>query len=228
MFERLRTKIRNGIYQNSSFMQMIAEHTGYNLNDANGAHQIGYNNLDVFLNGLLALDPLPDAILDREPEMVFYQKTPAKIIFELATLAQLSSDDIFIDLGSGLGQVIILMNLLSGTHSVGIEYEPAYHQYAQACAQQLNLANVEFINLDARKGDYSKATVFFLYTPFEGNMLNDMMDILKKQAQQRNIRIFTYGPCSPKIALKNWLTCVNGNAGSEYKLYQFKSLKDTL
>jgi precorrin-6B methylase 2 len=141
----------------------------------------------------------------------------------MMNLAELSEDDIFFDLGSGLGQVTILVNLLSGIKAIGIEYEPAYCNYAQACASQLNLSNVEFINTEAQKGDYRQGTVFFMYTPFEGNMLQDMLNILQKEAQTRLIRIFTYGPCSPHVARQNWLNCVNGNTDDPYKLYEFRS-----
>jgi SAM-dependent methyltransferase len=155
--------------------------------------------------------------------MVFYQKTPARIIFELARLAELKPGDLFFDIGSGLGQVCILVNLISGAATRGIEYEPAYCNYAQTSAAQLNLSNVEFINKDARKGDYAQGTVFFLYTPFEGHMLQDMLDILQKESQKRTITIFTYGPCSPHAARQDWLYDINDGAGNPDQLSQFRS-----
>ena len=155
--------------------------------------------------------------------MVFYQQTPARVIFELAERAQLTPNDTFFDIGSGLGLVATLINLLTRAKTRGIEYEPAYCDYATACASKLNLADVTFINTTARNGDYAEGSVFFIYTPFEGTMLQQMLDILKKESLNRPIRIFTYGPCSPHVAQQNWLSCVKGPADDDYTLYEFRS-----
>lgn len=221
LFKQLREKIRTGTYTGASFREMIGKYCGY---DVNMPEKIGYDNLDDFINGLLSDQAIPEATMEREPEMVFYQKTPVRIIFEIAELANLGPDDVFFDLGSGLGQVAILINLVTGATTKGIEYEPAYCNYAKACASQLNLSNVEFINIDARQADYSQGTVFFLYTPFEGEILQTVLEILQKESLKRAIRIFTYGPCSEIVAQQNWLSCVHGEANDPYQLCEFKSL----
>jgi len=224
LFKQLRENIRTGSYTPSTFKNMAGRYTGYNLCDIDQSDTIGYDNLDVFINGLLGGQPIPEAKTELEPEMVFYQKTPARIIFELADLAEIKQDDVFFDLGSGLGQVALLMNLISDVPAIGIEFEPAYCNYANACALQLNLANVKFKNEDARKGDYALGTIFFMYTPFEGLILQNVLDILRQESQKRMIIIFTYGPCSPHVARQNWLNCVNGIVDNPYKLYEFRSL----
>jgi hypothetical protein len=224
LFKQLREKIGTGTYTHASFSAMIRLYLGHDGSHTARQDQAGYDHLDVFLNGLLADRPIPEATNARKPEMVFYQKTPARIIFELTRLAELKPGDLFFDIGSGLGQVCILVNLISGAATKGIEYEPAYCHYAQTSAAQLNLSNVEFINKDARNGDYAQGTVFFLYTPFEGHMLQDMLDILQKESQKRTITIFTYGPCSPQVARQDWLYEINDGADNPHQLYQFRSL----
>jgi len=224
LFQRLREKIRTGTYTHPSFGDMIHLYLGYDGSHSCSQGQMGYDQLDVFLNGLLADRPIPEPTIAREPEMVFYQKTPARIIFELKRLAELKPGDLFFDIGSGLGQVCILVNLISGATTRGIEYEPAYYQYAKTSSSQLNLPNVDFINKDARNGDYARGTVFFLYTPFEGRMLQDMLDILQKESQKRTITIFSYGPCSPHVARQDWLYGNYDGVGNPDQLYQFRSL----
>jgi len=221
LFKQLREKIRTGMYTGASFRETIGQYFEY---DVSPADNIGYDNLDDFINGLLSDQAIPEASMEREPEMVFYQKTPARIIFEMVEFADLRQDDVFFDLGSGLGQVAILVNLISWAPTKGIEYEPAYCNYATICASQLNLSHVEFINTDARLADYSQGTVFFLYTPFEGEILQTVLGVLQKESLKRVIRIFTYGPCSEMVALQNWLSCVHGEANDPYKLCEFKSL----
>jgi SAM-dependent methyltransferase len=222
LFKRLREHIREGKYTGAAFTPMIYQYTGYAVGDGK-PDKIGYDNLDVFINALLDDHPVPEETNEREPEMVFYQKTPARLVFQLAAVAQLKPGDIFYDIGSGLGQVTILMHLISGAECRGVEYEPAYHAYAQACAAQLNLTHVQFINADARQADFSDGTVFFLYTPFMGVLLQQVLDLLQQQAQKRPIRLFTYGPCSTLMARQSWLYCVSGNADDDYNLCTFSS-----
>jgi SAM-dependent methyltransferase len=224
MFQQLREKIRTGTYTHPSFRDMIHLYLGYDGSDSCSQGQTGYDQLDVFLNGLLADRPIPEPTIARAPEMVFYQKTPVRIIFELTRLAELKPGDLFFDIGSGLGQVCILVNLISGAATRGIEFEPAYCHYAKTTASQLNLPNVDFLSKDARDADYARGTVFFLYTPFEGRMLQDMLDILQKEAQKRAISIFAYGPCSPHVARQDWLYGNNDGADNPAQLYQFRSL----
>jgi hypothetical protein len=220
LFKQLREQIRSGSYAQASFKAMVRRYLDEDYNQPN---KIGYDNQDAFINGLLTNQPLPEATIEQQPEMVFYQQTPARVIFEMADRARLTPNDVFFDLGSGLGQVAILINLLTGAKARGVEYEPAYCDYATSCASNLNLADVKFINTTAQNGNYAEGTVFFMYTPFEGVMLQEMLDILKKEAQQKTIRIFTYGPCSPNVARQSWLSCVNGAADSFYALYEFRS-----
>lgn len=220
LFTRLREKISTGAFTTSSFKKMIGQY----LQDTNTpGGTIGYDHLDIFLNELLSDQPVPEAVLKRMPGMVFYQKTPARIIFDMAERAALNRHDIFFDLGSGLGQVVILVHLLTAAAARGVEYEPAYWYFAETCASRLNLSNVQFANQDARKGDYSQGTVFFMYTPFEGCMLEEMLAILRKEAAKRVIRIFTYGPCTFPVAQQDWLTCKHDITGDPYELYEFTS-----
>lgn len=219
LFIRLREKIRTGAC--TVFRTMIDTYT---KPDNNNNEQPGYDNLDVFINGLLTDAAIPRPLSKLEPEMVFYQKTPARVVFELIEIARLKPGDIFFDIGSGLGQVPLLVNLISGIAAKGVEFEPAYHKYAVACAAKLNLPNVEFINADARVADYSAGNVFFMYTPFQGQMMDEVLNLLKKESRRRIIRIYTYGPCSPHVAMQNWLKCTNGQGNNIYKLYEFVSL----
>jgi hypothetical protein len=208
MFQQLRAKISQGGYRGKLLMDLINEHLDGNSNSFLQQDGTGYDNLDIFLNGLLTHQNLPAETRDREPEMVYYQKTPARIIFELIKKAAFKPDDVFFDLGSGLGQVTILVNLLSSVISKGVEFEPAYCGYARTCAADLNVSQVHFINTDARYADYSSGTVFFMYTPFKGKMLQEVLQNLYGEAKKRKIKIFTYGSCTYEVAQQNWL--ING------------------
>jgi predicted RNA methylase len=222
LFKRLRTNIRQGGYAGKKFKDLVNEYIDFN-SDNNGHQELGYDNLDIFINGLSHFQAMPGQTKDLEPEMVFYQKTPARIVFELVARSHFTKEDVFFDLGSGLGQVAMLVNLLSGITVKGIEFEPVFCDYARDCAKELNLSNVEFINVDARKADYSEGTVFFMFTPFGGEMLQEVLEILRKESLQRKIRIITYGPCTAQVALQGWLDFADPKDDSIYRLGFFTS-----
>jgi hypothetical protein len=211
MFHLLRTKISRDNYRGQRLMKLLEDHLDRPLSSFLQSETIGYDHLDLLLNGILTHQNLPIETRDREPEMVFYQKTPARIIFELIKKAAFKPGDVFFDLGSGLGQVVILTNLLASVISTGVEYEPAFCAYAGKIASDLNLDQVNFINIDARHADYSTGTVFFMYTPFEGKMLRDIIQKLHREAKKRKIRIFSYGPCTREVAQEEWLIKASGS-----------------
>ena len=223
LFQRLRADIRMGGCTGTTFKALVEDYVRPNGSGRRQQDGIGYDRLDLFINGLLLTQALPSETKLREPEMVYYQQTPARIIFELAEKAQLTGDDAFFDLGSGLGHVPILVNLLSGATAKGIEFEPAYCEYARACAADLNLPRVEFINADARAADYAAGTVFFMYTPFRGRILHDVVAKLQGEAQKRRIRLFTYGPCTTHVSQQSWLARADQHADHPYKLGVFSS-----
>ena len=223
LFQRLRADIRTGSCTGAALKAVIDQYTGRHASGSQQQAAPGYDNLDLFINGLLRIQAIPVETQACEPEMVYYQKTPARIILELVEQAQLTREDHFYDLGSGLGHVPMLVNLLSGALANGVEFEPAYCEFARACAAELHLSRVEFINADARTADYSAGSVFFMYTPFTGSMLQTVLDRLRAAAQARTIRLFTYGPCTPHVARQAWLTCVDDHGGHLYKLGVFRS-----
>jgi hypothetical protein len=69
----------------------------------------------------------------------------------------------------------------------------------------LNLGRVTFVQGDVREADLSAGTVFYLYTPFEGAMLREVLDMLQAEAARREIRICTLGPCTAAVAQERWL-----------------------
>ncbi|MCI0550307.1 MAG: class I SAM-dependent methyltransferase [Anaerolineae bacterium] len=224
LFQRLRADIRAGVCPGTALKGLIDEYVGDDSRGGRQQDEIGYDSLDVFINGLLLINPVPLETKAREPEMVYYQQTPARIILELVEKAHFTGKDVFYDLGAGLGQVPILVNLLSGVTARGIEFEPAYCDYARECAADLNLSRVEFVNVDARQADYSDGTVFFMYTPFKGRLLQEVLKKLRGESHRRGIRLFTYGPCTPQVSRQSWLKCVNQNGAHVYKLGVFRSL----
>ena len=155
--------------------------------------------------------------------MVYYQPTPARIVLDLVDRLSLSSTDLFYDLGSGLGRVVITAALVSSAHMRGVEFEPAYCEYAQRHARALGLANVSFVNADAREVRYADGTVFFLYTPFKGTILQRVVQLLQFEARQRKIRVCTYGPGTLEMLQQDWLRSVDDAEPTIHRAAIFES-----
>ncbi|NYF50820.1 class I SAM-dependent methyltransferase [Tunturiibacter gelidoferens] len=166
---------------------------------------MGYDYLDELVSGVFQFEEPGGGDVRREVEMVFYQPTPARHIFRLMGLTALDEADVLVDLGSGLGHVPLLVSACTGAGGIGIELEASYVGCARECAQRLNLNKVRFLEEDARVADLSIGTVFYLYSPFVGTILSDVLDRLRREAATRRIRICTYGPCSSVVADEPWL-----------------------
>lgn len=167
---------------------------------------LSYDWRDDFVAGILRLQEPDSPPTHPGGEMVFYQPTPARHIFEMLRLLNLSPQDVLVDLGSGLGHVPLLSSMATPAQCIGIELEPAYIACAQKAAAQLGLIDVQFVEGDVRWADLSHATVFYLYTPFTGTLLREVLDRLRDEARRRTIRIAAFGPCVEALAAEDWLT----------------------
>src|SRR5437867_3511774 len=83
LFQRLRADIRIGGCTGTAFKTLIDEYVGRDSSASQPPDDIGYDSVDVFINRLLLIRAVPIETRVREPEMVPYQPTPARIIFEL-------------------------------------------------------------------------------------------------------------------------------------------------
>jgi Histone methylation protein DOT1 len=165
----------------------------------------GFDSLDELVSGVLQFREPSEPDLPRSPEMVPYQPTPVRHILHLITAAALAENDVFVDLGSGLGHVPLLVSVVTGARSLGIEVQAAYVASARECAQSLNLSRVRFIPQDAREADLSSGTVFYLYSPFNGSILTGVLSKLRMESTRRSIKICSLGPSTRTVANETWL-----------------------
>ena len=222
LFRRLRTQIQEGQYTPASLRFEFDQYTDYSPEKKGMAH-VGADALDTLLDGILDLHGYPEGIDPPYPDMVYYEPTPARAVLDMVDNVGLSRADVFYDLGSGLGRVAILFNLMSGVKAKGVEIVPTLCDSARRCASRLGLANVEFINADAREADYSDGAAFFMFTPFKGAIFQTVLDRLRQEGQRRLIKVCTYGACTQWAAEQSWLRSVDGNADDSFKAAIFHS-----
>jgi precorrin-6B methylase 2 len=120
--------------------------------------------------------------------------------------------DVFVDVGSGLGRVAALTHLLSGAASIGIEIQPELVRASRQLAERVNVSRVSVVEGDAARlaGDMTTGSVFFLYCPFSGERLEQVLDGLESIARTRQIRV-----CCVDLPLpeRPWLTLVSPPSG---------------
>ncbi|MBD8879580.1 hypothetical protein IHE49_03690 [Rhodanobacter sp. 7MK24] len=175
--------------------------------DGDGAASVrgdAYDWLDEWVAGVLP-HGTPAEAEALPPEMVFYQPTPARHVFDLLDRLQLGEHDTLVDLGAGLGHVPLLAAICSDARGLGIEIEHAYVESTRRCARDLHLANAHFVRGDAREADFGIGSVFYLYTPFTGTILREVLDALRCEAARRTFRVCSFGPCTAVLAAESWL-----------------------
>jgi hypothetical protein len=222
LFQTLRERIRTGAVSAQALRQEFDRYTAYTPAQP-GRPYFGQEGLDVLVQGIWESEPPPATLDPRTPEMIHFERTPASVILEFIDRADFAPGRIFYDLGSGLGQVVMLVQVLTGVQANGVEIEPAYHAYARRQANALGLIQTTWINADARTVDYSNGDIFFLFTPFTGALLQTVLEQLQTVARTHPITIGSYGPCTLTLAQQPWLTLVDSQEPHEFKLAIFRS-----
>lgn len=202
LFAQLRAAIRRG----EGAQALLPWLTHAALVQGSGDSSDRYDHLDHLLGGVLAFRESPEPLVPLVRGMVFYQPTPARHIVDMLTQLALGERDVLVDLGAGLGHVPLLAAIHSPARCIGVEWQGAYVATAGQCARELGLTQVNFVQGDARHADLSTGTVFYLYTPFDGEMLRFMLDRLAVEARSRPIRVCTLGPCTASVARLAWLS----------------------
>jgi SAM-dependent methyltransferase len=220
LLRRLRACLREGQLAPDAWRAELERYTAYRCGKHGEAH-IGYDGLDAVVHGLLLADAVPQESGVRTAEMVQYEATPARAVLDMIDRAPIGADDLFYDLGAGLGHVALLVALLTGATVRGVEIEPSFCAYAQRQAQNLGLESVSILCSDARAIDYDDGTVFFMFTPFRGAVMDEVLDRLRDATAGRSARVCTFGSCTLRVAQEGWLRSLDGNADHEFKVAIF-------
>lgn len=150
-----------------------------------------FDERDAFVDQLLGIEPPPpDVPLPRGA--VPYLPSGVDEILAMVREAPLTAADELVDLGSGLGKVVLLAHLLTGARARGIELQRHLVDASAARAAALGLSGVSFVHADATELELD-GTVFFLYAPFNGELLERVLRRLEAAARRRRIVVCTSG-----------------------------------
>ena len=111
--------------------------------------------------------------LDRraKPDLAIYLPTPPEIIEQMLRLADISPRDVLCDLGCGDGRIVVDAAKKYGIRAIGVDINPRRIAEARANARHAGVEElVEFVLGDAKKVDFSEASVVILFLGAEGNL----------------------------------------------------------
>lgn len=128
-----------------------------------------------------------------------------RAIVEIPVMA----DDVFVDLGAGMGKVVMLVHLLTGAKARGIELQGALVDHARASAARVG-CDVDFAYGDVRDAYLEDGTVFFMYTPVTGPAVDELLRRLMAVASRHAIVVCCLGFDLDRLA--PWLVRRNVDA----------------
>lgn len=145
---------------------------------------------DAWVDELLGIEVPPPDMPDLPRGAVPYLPCGVDEILAMVREAPLSPDDVLVDIGSGLGRVVLLGHLLSGARAVGIELQQHLVASAAQRADALHLAGVSFVHANAADVALD-GSVFFLYAPCNGEMLTRVLHRIEQVARRRRVVVGT-------------------------------------
>jgi SAM-dependent methyltransferase len=160
---------------------------------------------DAWLDAVLELDALPDDGPELPRSCVPYLPCSVDALLRMVEHAHVRASDVFVDIGSGLGRAALLVHLLTGASVIGLEIQPALVHAARRLTASLRLSRCSVVEGDAAllAGHLTIGSVFFLYCPFGGHRLEQVLDELEPIARTRPIRVCCVDlPLPPRA----WLT----------------------
>lgn len=104
------------------------------------------------------------ALLVAQQPMVPYHATPADVVDRMLALAQVTKDDVVLDLGCGDGRIPIRAAQKYGARGIGVDIDPKLIELSRENARKAGVEHlVEFRVEDALKTDVTPASVVTLY-----------------------------------------------------------------
>jgi len=160
---------------------------------------------DPWLDLVFGLQSLPDDSSELPQGCVPYLPCSVDAILRIVDCAGVQASDVFVDVGSGVGRAAVLVHLLTGASTIGLEIQSQLVHASRDLMTRLNVSRFSPVQGDAVELTefMTIGSIFFLYCPFGGARLEKVLDDLEPIARTRPIRV-----CSVDLPLpsRRWLT----------------------
>jgi predicted RNA methylase len=139
------------------------------------------------------------------PDRNSYSPSPHNVLKRIMPESEVGPDDVFIDIGSGMGRVALEAAQYPFKRVIGVELTPQLTRIARhvrdAQAGRLRCCDVEFVTADASAYEIPPdATVVYLFDPFRGATFERVIQrlIASVDANPRQVRIIYLVPKEAK------------------------------
>jgi hypothetical protein len=174
-----RAEVRSGALRGAALLERL--------------RSVPFIDRDAWIDDVLGIE---DAITPDVPDLprgsVPYLPCGVGEIVAMVEEVPVRADDQLVDLGAGLGRVVLLGHLLSGARAMGVEIQEPLVRSARDRCIELDVADVSFVHADAADLELD-GSVFFLYAPFHGAMLARVVRRLEEVARRRPIAVCAVG-----------------------------------
>jgi SAM-dependent methyltransferase len=112
-------------------------------------------------------------------------------------------DDVFYDVGCGMGRILCLVARKKVKRCVGVEIDPVLCEIARQNAARMygRIAPIDVLCMDASRADFSDGTMYFFFNPFGPETLNKVIVNIENSLSEhpRKIRIVYYNALHEEV-----------------------------
>ena len=172
-------------------------------------------------------------VRDKAEFRIGYQATPPSVLQTILKGLNIPYDDfVFIDYGSGLGRALLVASEFPFKKIIGVEFSSELHRAAQQNVRNFRSANqkcphIELMCMDAL--DYpvpAENTVFYLYNPFQGPVMQRVLDNIGRSLEEspRKILIAYFNSHHELLEIAPFLEKVRSGyeANNSFAIYRNK------
>ncbi len=158
---------------------------------ADALHAVAVDARDAWLDRVLDID----AVIDDGPLLprgcAPYLPCGVETLLRVIEHAPVRASDVFVDVGAGISRATTFVHLMTGASAIGLEIQPALVSAGSSLTHGLSASRIASVQGDAASlaGRIVTGSVFFLYCPFGGERLDQLLSALEPIAHTRIIRV---------------------------------------
>ncbi|MBV8489826.1 MAG: class I SAM-dependent methyltransferase, partial [Candidatus Eremiobacteraeota bacterium] len=129
----------------------------------------------------------------------------------------------FVDVGAGMGRAVLLATEYPFQAVIGIELSPSLHEIARDnVARVRGLAtrcrDVRLVRADARRARFPRGDlVVFLYNPFDGQALDDVLDRIAERSGGGSVWVLYHVPVhGDRLVARGYEVAIETQDGTVY------------
>lgn len=174
---------------------------------------------------LFLTDLDPETLGDAHAHATHYEAIPQAAFAALLSCVPQEAipNATFVDVGAGMGRAVLMATEYPFKTVVGIELSPGLHQIAlenieRAHDLQTRCRDVRLVRADARRARFPGGDlVVFLYNPFDGDALDDVLDRLAERRAGGRVWLLYHTPVhAERIAAREYVRIAELPDGSAF------------